>query len=238
MVRFGRSFHFGGAIGRADYEGLWRWPSSSLSHWGTSPQRRGHRRRRVLPPQARPFGYSLADMASANALFTYTGNDPANYPDTPIQVLYADLSTFEATEVDGCVHVTLSNEFTTSVRTFYYVPILNNSDIPPIHGVFPTTAAEARAHFFGPDALAGQYEVVVDGSATPIGPAYVAAGFGAARASEGRESTHSACSHAPSARNPHDRGPGNPHRPAYGGGLGAECLSFEFTYTVHVVLPG
>jgi hypothetical protein len=195
---------------------------------------------RVLPPQARVFGYSLSDMASETALFTFTENDPANYPDTPIQVLYADLNTFEATEVDGCTHVTLSNEFTTSVRTFYYVPILNNSDIPPLHGVFPTTAAESRAHFFGPNGFAGQYEVVVDGSATPVGPAFAVGPVAAPLESLGgsrvdtlgvflaplRPGTHTVVVR------------GTLTGPITQEAFGVECLSFEFTYTVHVVLPG
>ena len=192
---------------------------------------------RVLPPQARLFGYTLADMAREAALFTNTGNDPANYPDTPFQVLYADPTTFEVNEVDGCLHVTGSNEFTTSVRTFYYVPIINYSDVPPVHGDFPTTTAEARAHFFGADQLAGQYEIVVDGSATPIGPAFVAGPVAAPLESLGgsqittlgvflrplRPGTHTAMIR------------GILTGPLTEEALGGECVSFEFTYTVHVV---
>ena len=191
---------------------------------------------RVLPPQARLFGYSLADMARETALFTNTDNDPANYPDTPFQVLYADPTTFEASEVNGCLHVTGSNEFTTSVRTFYYVPTINNSDVPPVHGEFPTTTAEARAHFFGPDKLAGQYAIVVDGSATPIGPAYVAGPVAAPLESLGgsemstlgvfltplRPGTHTVVVR------------GLLTGPLAEEAFGAECVSFEFTYTVHV----
>ena len=195
---------------------------------------------RVLPPHTRLSGYSLADMARETALFTSTGNDPANYPDTPFQVLYADPSTFDASEVDGCLHVTGSNEFTTSVRTFYYVPIFNNTDVPPVHGDLPTTTAEARAYFFGPEGLAGDYEVVVDGSATNVGPAFVVGPVAAPLESLGgseistlgvflaplRPGTHTVVVR------------GTLTGPLTEEAFEAECVSFEFTDPVHVVLPG
>ena len=241
MAVLGGSFHCGGATVRGRIRGLAALAivlAFALGH--AAPSGAATAGGRVLPPQAQPMGYSLADMASENALFTYTGNDPANYPDTPIQVLYVDPTTFDVTEVDGCAHVTASNEFTTSVRTFYYVPILNNSDIPPIHGALPTTPAEARAHFFGPDGFAGEFEVVVDGSATPVGPAFVVGPVAAPLESLGgsrvdtlgvflaplRPGTHTVVVR------------GNLTGPLTEEAFGAECLSFEFTYTVHVVLPG
>ena len=42
----------------------------------------------VLPPAAKPFGWSLERMTGALAVFTASGNNPAFYPDTPFQVLY------------------------------------------------------------------------------------------------------------------------------------------------------
>ncbi len=192
---------------------------------------------RVLPPQARPFGYTLTDMAREAALFTSTGNDPANYPDTPFQILFLDPATQEAEEVDGCLHVTGSNEFTTSVRTFYYVPIINFSDIPPIVGEFLTTPAEARAHFFDPDQLGGQFQIVVDGSATAVGPQFVAGPVAAPLESLGGSRITTVGVFLTPLR------PGT-HAVVIGGSLtgsdveehfGVECVTFEFTYTVHVV---
>lgn len=194
---------------------------------------------RVLPPQARLFGYTLTDLARETALFTYTENDPANYPNTPFQVLYVDPATLEASEVDGCLHVTGSNEFTTSVRTFYYVPIVNVSDVPPIHGQFPTTTAEARAHFFDSNQLGGQFEIVVDGVASPVGPAFVGGPVAAPLQTLGgsriatlgvfltplRPGTHTVVIR------------GSVTGAEAEEAFGAECVTFEFTYTVHVVLP-
>ncbi len=193
---------------------------------------------RVLPPQARPFGYTLTDMAQEAALFTSTGNDPANYPDTPFQILFVDPATVEAEEVDGCLHVTGSNEFTTSVRTFYYVPIINFSDVPPIEGEFPTTPAEARAHFFDPDQLGGQFQIVVDGSSTAVGRQFVAGPVTAPLESLGGSRITTVGVFLTPLR------PGT-HSVVIRGSLtgsgveehfGAECVTFEFTYTVHVVL--
>ncbi len=42
----------------------------------------------VLPPKARPLGYSLDEMASVVANFSISENDPALYPDTPFQIIY------------------------------------------------------------------------------------------------------------------------------------------------------
>ena len=193
---------------------------------------------RVLPSQARLFGYKLTDMAREVALFTSTGNDPANYPDTPFQILFVDPATVEAEEVDGCLLVTGSNEFTTSVRTFYYVPLINYSDIPPIEGEFPTTPAEARAHFFDPDKLGGQFQIVVDGSATVVGPEFLAGPVAAPLASLGGSQITTVGVFLTPLR------PGT-HAVVISGSLtgggveehfGSECVTFEFTYTVHVVL--
>jgi hypothetical protein len=42
----------------------------------------------VLPPGARPDGFSLEDMARPMGQFTRSGNDLKYYPKTPFQILY------------------------------------------------------------------------------------------------------------------------------------------------------
>ena len=191
----------------------------------------------VLPPQARPLGYSLADMVRATALFTNSGNDPANYPDTPFQVLYGDPSTVAVGEADGCLLVTGTNGFTTDVRTFSFAPIFNSSDVPPVDGVFPTTPAEAEAYIFGPDQFGGQFEIVVDGTTTLVGPTFLVGPVAAPLESLGGSKIVTLGVFLRPFR------PGT-HTVVVGGTFtgtlaqevfGAECVSFTFTYTVHVV---
>ena len=129
----------------------------------------------VLPPGARPHGVTLADMARALALFTTNGNDPDFYPDTPFQVLFADPDSFEFNVVGDELLETGSNTFTVRPGTSFYMPLFNVDDSPPILGTFPTTARGAVGYVFDPEQLGlGDVEVVVDGRATAIGPAWLA----------------------------------------------------------------
>ena len=126
-----------------------------------------------MPPGAHPLGYSLADMTAEVAAFTTSGNDLALYPDTPFQVLYA--GTFNLEFPDGGIEVTGTNTFVVAPGTRFYVPIQSATDGPPVAGDFPTDQAGAIPYFFGPSQLGAQdYEVVVDGSVTPVGPRYLA----------------------------------------------------------------
>ena len=102
----------------------------------------------VLPATARPYGYSLTDMARETALFLTSGNT-TDYPNTPFQVLYFDPSTYHASTSDGGVAVTASNNFNVSPTTSFYVPLLDSTDSPPIVGNFPTDASGAAGYFFG-----------------------------------------------------------------------------------------
>src|SRR5690242_4392042 len=49
----------------------------------------------ILPASAIPFGFSLSDMAAANALFVTSGNK-SNFPATPFEILFADPGTIVA----------------------------------------------------------------------------------------------------------------------------------------------
>ena len=125
----------------------------------------------VLPPSAKPHGYSLTDMAVAAAPFSTSGNDPALYPDTPFQILY--INEYDGEIVDGGFVATGGNTFTTSVRTRYYVPIFNYTNSGTVAGDFPSTAAEAPFYFFDDSQLGASLQVTVDGVATTIGPEYL-----------------------------------------------------------------
>src|SRR5687767_6813452 len=67
----------------------------------------------VLPPTAKPLGWSLERMTGALAVFTASGNNPVYYPDTPFQVLYVKDGAFqfEALPPDG-LRITGSSTFT------------------------------------------------------------------------------------------------------------------------------
>jgi hypothetical protein len=128
----------------------------------------------VLPPGARPLGYSLTDMTRLLAVFTAGGNDPRLYPETPFQVLYIASSSVES--VDGGIKFTGTNTFPAAPGrklapgTKFFVPIQNATDGPPVAGDFPNDEAGAIPYFFGPSQLgARDYEIVVDGAITPVG---------------------------------------------------------------------
>ena len=125
-----------------------------------------------LSPSARLHGYSLEDMAEATAPFTRSGNDPARYPDTPFEILHLTEMDF-ALVGDGLL-ATGARAFTVPAGTPLFVPVFNVNDDPPVLGTFPTTAADAVPYFFGQSQYGGRdFEVVVDGSSTALGPAYL-----------------------------------------------------------------
>jgi hypothetical protein len=129
----------------------------------------------VLPSTAQPSGWSLSRMTGAVAVFTISGNDPANYPDTPFQVLYYDPSTRHDEIVDGGLHTTGSNTFTVRPATSFFVPVFSVDDSPPIIGTWPTTHEQAVAYFFGPTQVGVKgLEITVDGRTSPLGAAYLA----------------------------------------------------------------
>jgi len=129
----------------------------------------------VLPPEAKPHGYSLTDMASAIALFSTSGNESQYYPDTPFQVLSEDTSTIKTTPVGSGLVVTASNSFTVESGTPFFVAIFYADDSPPVIGTFPAHAREAAGYVFGEAQLGlTDVEIIVDGESTGIGRDYVA----------------------------------------------------------------
>jgi hypothetical protein len=117
----------------------------------------------LLPPSARPFGISLTEMTGLMALFTTSGNQTQYYPDTPIQVLYANASTVTTVTSGGGLTESGTNSFTVKPGTTFYVPIFNEDDSPIVEGNFPKSARGADEYFFGAKQLGGAFEIVVDG---------------------------------------------------------------------------
>ncbi len=129
----------------------------------------------VLPPWAKPHGYSLTDMASAIALYSSSGNNSQYYPDTPFQILAEDTSTVVVTPDSGGIVVTASNSFTVTSGTHFFVPVYYSDDSPVVVGTFPTNEHVAAAYLFD-HAQTGvsDLEIIVDGHSTVVGRNYVA----------------------------------------------------------------
>jgi hypothetical protein len=129
----------------------------------------------VLPPGAQPHGTSRTQMAQALAPFTFSGNDSALLPETPFQVLYGDPATIAFTPDGSGVVESGSNAFTVQPGMSFFVPVFNVDDSPPVIGTFPTTTAGAQRYLFDPAQLGGRdFQIVIDGTTTPLGPSYVA----------------------------------------------------------------
>lgn len=135
----------------------------------------------VLPGNAHPHGYSLTDMLIASAAFSFGGSNPAktSIPNTPFQILFADLSDTTFTSLP-CGGVTAHGHgfyspFVVKSGTPFYVPLIGVDDSPPVLGTFPTTARAALDYFFKPDQLGGQnWVITVDGRSTAVGPEFLA----------------------------------------------------------------
>jgi hypothetical protein len=129
----------------------------------------------VLPPAAKPYGWSLERMTGALAVFTASGNTTA-YPDTPFQILYVrpGEGQFELLP-DGGARASGSSTFVVQPGTKFFVPMSNVDDSPPFPAPFPENREEAIPYFFG-DAQYGAsgWEISVDGVRTPIGSGYLA----------------------------------------------------------------
>jgi hypothetical protein len=115
----------------------------------------------VEPPNAKPLGYSLDDMASAVANFSISGNDPAFFPKTPFQILYNNPA--------------VNNTYTVKTGTHLYVKFFFIDNSPPVLGDFPSKKKGAAHYIFGPDELGGHdLQVEVDGKTTSLDdPGYI-----------------------------------------------------------------
>jgi hypothetical protein len=127
---------------------------------------------KVLPPTARPHGYSLTEMAKITAVFN-SGDHSGPPPVTPFQILYTSTSN--------------NNTFDVSPGTMFYVPVIFFDDSPPIAGDFPyaffnntedqddTGDRKALLHyvFSGDELGVDSMEIKVDGKVFSLGPDYV-----------------------------------------------------------------
>lgn len=118
----------------------------------------------VLPPNARPKGYSLVDAAAATAYFNMGTRTLDTLPQGfPFQILYLMPSG--------------STTFTVKPGTSLYVPVVYSDDAEPILGDFPdvTDQGAVADYYFSSHQLGAQYiELVVDGETTSLAQAYVA----------------------------------------------------------------
>jgi hypothetical protein len=130
----------------------------------------------VLPPAAKPHGWSLERMTGALAVFSASGNTTA-YPDTPFQILYVrpGEGQFVLPPDCGVARASGSSTFMVQPGTKFFVPMQNVDDSPPFPAPFPENNEEAIPYFFG-DAQYGArgWEISVDGNRTPIGSGYLA----------------------------------------------------------------
>jgi hypothetical protein len=129
----------------------------------------------VLPASAKPYGYSLDDMAQAMALFQTSG-EVSYYPTTPFQILFTGPNSTSSTSNVVCADrgqgtlFVAENTFPVTVGVTFFVPLFQVDDSPPVLGVFPTQKSQAADYFFGPTQFGGRdTEIIVDGRSTAVG---------------------------------------------------------------------
>ncbi|MFM2066226.1 MAG: hypothetical protein RLZZ584_1135 [Pseudomonadota bacterium] len=117
----------------------------------------------VLPADAKPHGYSLADMARLTAAFNVSDR-LGPQPNTPIQML------FESTNQNGTFHV--------RENTYLYLPIAFSDNSAPILGNFPRNVLNQRAvkHYWFSQREIGTTltSVTIDGKTYKLGARHVA----------------------------------------------------------------
>lgn len=133
----------------------------------------------LYAPEDAPSGVSLTDMVGKMTLFNASGNDVANLPNSPFELLYVPpgQGTLEMTTKDGKPHFisTVAVPFTgVPANRAFYMPIATFDDSPPIVGAFPTNEDEAQHYFFDAAQLGGTYSIHVDGEEIEILGEYAA----------------------------------------------------------------
>jgi hypothetical protein len=139
----------------------------------------------VLPPLARPDGFSLEDMARLMGQFTTSGNaggiNSPYYPKTPFQILFTTSTSGPPAMSIPCPNGgsgfldSGSNIFIVPVGTWFFLPLFAVDDSPPVLGTFPVSRDAARGYFFGLQQYGGEdFIIIVDGHATPVGPEFLA----------------------------------------------------------------
>jgi hypothetical protein len=139
---------------------------------------------KVLPAQAKPYGYSLDDLAAQLALFSTGNNNPQYYPQTPFQILFGDSSKTQFVNVtcpngQSGVRQVGVNSFVVQGRTPFFIPLFYVDDSPPVLGVFPADHSTAIDYFFSPNQVGGRdFKIIVDKEVTEIGSDYLAGPVG------------------------------------------------------------
>jgi hypothetical protein len=139
----------------------------------------------VLPPLARPDGFSLEDMARLMGQFRTSGNaggmNSPYYPKTPFQILFTTSTSGPPAMSIPCPNGgsgfldSGSNIFIVPVGTRFFLPLFAVDDSPPVLGTFPVSRDAARGYFFGLQQYGGEdFIIIVDGHATPVGPEFLA----------------------------------------------------------------
>lgn len=118
--------------------------------------------RAVLPPLARPLGYTLHDMARLTAAFNVTDRT-GPLPNTPFQILYSS--------------ATAPDPFRVGQGTLLYVPVAYNDDSLPVIGDFPRNVdnrGQLLHYWYSQRQWGSVYvEIVVDGRVYPLGGRYL-----------------------------------------------------------------
>jgi hypothetical protein len=125
----------------------------------TGPQ--AESRSHVLSPSARPYGYSLSEMARITAVFNESDRKgPA--PQVPFQILFDDGSGRPSFKVSHGTHL--------------YVPIVYNDDSLPLLGDFPANVEnrqKLRYYWYSQEEVgAVATEVIVDGNSVELPASY------------------------------------------------------------------
>ena len=84
---------------------------------------------KILPPTARPHGYSLSEIAKITAVFN-SGDHSGPPPVTSFQILYTSK--------------TNNNTFDVGPDTMFYVPVIFFDDSPPIPEISPSPSSIIR----------------------------------------------------------------------------------------------
>ncbi len=114
----------------------------------------------VVPAQAQAKGYSLTNLARTTAAFNVTDHS-GTPPKVPFQML---------------VWRGANEPFHVRPGTMLYVPILYNSDSPPVVGIYPdvTDRAALLDYWYSQEEFGAVYtNITVDGQVTSLGPDYL-----------------------------------------------------------------
>ena len=139
------------------------WAGSGAPHAKRSAEETHRQLLPVLSASARPFGYSLDDMARLVAPFNISDRSGPP-PNSPFQILYLN-------------NVTQATSFDMAAGKMLYVPMIYNDDGPPIIGHFPSNAQDRPSmlrYWYSQSELGvTTMELVVDGKRVPLGAGYV-----------------------------------------------------------------